>query len=106
MAIPGIGAKHAFYNDLPDEEAQALYEKLNHHALSAFETPVDYVASDLTVPSTYLICENDAVLPVQFQDMLVSNIPGMKSERCTAGHSPFLSQPDRTVEVIVKVADA
>jgi len=104
-AIAGSGALEAFYNDLPKDEAEAHFKKLAKQSLVAFETPVNFVAADLKVPSTYMICEKDALLVPAFQEALSGAVPGMKTERCPAGHSPFFSQPDRTVEVLVKVAE-
>jgi hypothetical protein len=85
--------------------AEALLPKGRPHALTAFIIPVDFVPSDLKVPSTYLICENDKIMKTSYQEMLAGATEGMKIERCFAGHFPFLSQVDRTVEVIVKVSE-
>lgn len=54
------------------------------------------------IPSTYLICENDRVAPSQFQEMFASKA-GAHIERCSAGHSPMLSQPDM---LVAKILDA
>lgn len=43
-------------------------------------------------------------MPPQFQELLVASNPGTKAERCATGHSPFLSQPDRVVEVLCRMA--
>ncbi|KAI1374421.1 Alpha/beta hydrolase fold-1 [Hypoxylon crocopeplum] len=93
-------AKHAFYNDIPDEEAQRCFDALGAQSQDSFETPVDFAAPDLKIPSTFLICEGDAAMPPAFQEILAVGTPGMKIERCSAGHSSFISQPDRVVEVL------
>ncbi|KAI1849199.1 hypothetical protein JX266_005160 [Neoarthrinium moseri] len=54
-------AKHAFYNDMPDDESQKWFDTLVPHSQDAFETGVDYVAADLTIPKGYVICELDQV---------------------------------------------
>ncbi|PWY83358.1 alpha/beta-hydrolase [Aspergillus heteromorphus CBS 117.55] len=55
------------------------------------------------VPSVYLICEGDKLLPVPLQEQL-AGLAGSEIERCSAGHMPQLSQPDRVVEVIKAAA--
>lgn len=54
-------AKHAFYNDLSPEEVQKCYDALVPHSQVAFETPVDFVVTDLTIPKAFIICELDQV---------------------------------------------
>jgi len=95
---------NAFYSDLEPSVAEALMTKIRPQSMGPFETPVTYVAGDLTIPSTYLICETDTLLKPEFQKMLVAAVPGMKSVTCNAGHSPFLSQPDVVVDAIAKAA--
>lgn len=96
-------AKDAFYNDLPDEDGQRCYDTLSAHSQDAFETPVDFVPSQLLIPSTYLLCEGDAALALQLQESMAASVPGIKLERCTSGHSPFMSQPDRVIEILRKL---
>lgn len=54
-------AKHAFFNDMSPEEAQKWFDTLVPHSQDAFETGVDFVAADLTIPKAYVICELDQV---------------------------------------------
>jgi pimeloyl-ACP methyl ester carboxylesterase len=57
------------------------------------------------IPSTYLICEADKALPPAAQEQIVARSAGaITAERCSAGHSPFLSQPDVVAKVIQKMA--
>jgi hypothetical protein len=46
---------------MTEEEAQKWFETLVPHSQDAFETGVDYVAADLTIPKAYVICELDQV---------------------------------------------
>ncbi|KAI1752766.1 Alpha/beta hydrolase fold-1 [Xylaria castorea] len=99
--IPGL---EPFYHDLPLDEAKELCRKLLNHSQRSFEEPVDFCANDIRIPMTYLLCEDDQTIPVKFQEYMAAAIPAMKIRRCTAGHSPFLSQPDFTTEVIIEAA--
>ncbi|KAI1806244.1 Alpha/beta hydrolase fold-1 [Daldinia bambusicola] len=93
-------AKQIFYNDLPGDVVEQCFSSLVPFSQDSLETPVEFAAPDLTIPSTYLICENDLGMPPHAQETFAASIPGVKVERCSAGHSPFLSQPDRVVEVV------
>ena len=57
------------------------------------------------IPSTYLYCENDNGIPLARQEQMVARAAGaISTERCSAGHSPFLSQPDLVARIIRKAA--
>ncbi|KAI0393157.1 Alpha/beta hydrolase fold-1 [Xylariaceae sp. FL0594] len=99
--IPELGP---FYNDLPPEEAQYWVSKLQHQSQRSLEEPLEFGANDIKIPMTYLLCEADKTVPIRGQEYIVSTIPAMKTRRCTAGHSPFLSQPDLTTDLILEVA--
>ncbi|KAI1177116.1 Alpha/beta hydrolase fold-1 [Nemania sp. FL0916] len=96
-------AHHAFYSDLPKDKADYYWALLEPQSQEAYETPVDRVASNCGIPHTYLVCENDQALPIPFQEMIITKIPSMKVERCAAGHSPFITMPQRVIEVLEKM---
>ena len=62
-------AENAFYNDLPSDQIETLAKDLSLQSLAGFETPVNFVAADLKVPSTYMICDKDVVLVPAFQEV-------------------------------------
>ncbi|RYC61214.1 hypothetical protein CHU98_g4978 [Xylaria longipes] len=97
--VPGL---EPFYNDLPLDEAKEQCGKLLNQSQRSFEEPVDCCANDIKIPMTYLLCESDKTIPIQLQEYMAAAIPAMKTRRCTAAHSPFLSQPDLTAEVIIE----
>lgn len=105
LITPGIAAKHSFYNDLTDSEAQKHFEILLPHSQDAFETPVHYIPADIKMPKTYIICENDQALPAQVQKDLASKTLGMHIETLNTGHSPFLSEPDKCTSLLVKIVE-
>ena len=51
------------------------------------------------IPSVYLVCENDQLLPLHLQ-LQWADMAGSKIEKCSAGHMPFLSIPERVAEVV------
>ncbi|KAI0545785.1 Alpha/beta hydrolase fold-1 [Xylaria curta] len=91
-----------FYNDMPPDDAGKWCEKLLNQSQRSFEEPVDFCANDIRIPMTYLLCEDDKAVPIKFQEYMTAAIPALKTRRCGAGHSPFLSRPDFTTEVIIE----
>ncbi|PYI11172.1 alpha/beta-hydrolase [Aspergillus sclerotiicarbonarius CBS 121057] len=96
------GAK-ALYNDLPAEEAALWESRLIPQSCLVQTTCVTHVAYEY-LPSTYLVCENDQAIPPQYQEMFAA-LAKAEVDRCSAGHSPMLSQPSMLVEKIAAVAD-
>ncbi|RDW82484.1 alpha hydrolase-16 [Coleophoma cylindrospora] len=103
--------KEIFYNDISDAEAAPLIAHLKGQGYKTF-------FSDLTVepwrivPSTYILCEADNAIPIQAQEGMVAHAQSIAPnafdviERCSAGHSPFLSQPEWLAEKLIKSAGA
>lgn len=98
-------AKQAFFNDLPGDEAEKYLDLLVPHSQDAMETPIDFVATDLTIPKFFLVCEIDLALPLGFQEYLIQTIPGFRVERIHTGHSPFLSKPEECARLVVRMAE-
>jgi pimeloyl-ACP methyl ester carboxylesterase len=98
-------AHEIFYNDLSDEEVQKWTSKLNKHATKSFEAPCTYAAWK-HIPSTYLFCGKDNAVTVPGQEALISQ-PGANFNVVrfeNASHSPFLSMPKETADVIREAA--
>ncbi|KAH8594378.1 alpha beta-hydrolase [Bisporella sp. PMI_857] len=93
-----------FYSDLPKEEQEHWVSELAPGPAIAQQTPLTYTAYQ-HYPSTYLFCTGDEALPIEVQQMMVER-SGAKfdTESCTAGHSPFLSQPEVVLEIIKKIS--
>ncbi|GAB1191955.1 hypothetical protein APSETT444_001139 [Aspergillus pseudonomiae] len=81
-----------------EDDARAITE-----ALEQLTTPTTRAAYEY-LPSTYLICEGYQAAPAQFQEGFAS-LARAKIDRCSAGHSPMLSQPDMLVRKIAAVVD-
>jgi pimeloyl-ACP methyl ester carboxylesterase len=97
-------AKTVLYEDLPEAERELWFKKLGTMPAAPFLTPVDFPATEIRVPSLYLVTEKDRAISLEVQEKIVAGVPGMKSIRLACGHSPFLSHPDETVDAIVQGA--
>ena len=97
-----------FYNDLPPEAARHFVAQLVVHPTAAQWTEVTNEAFRET-PTTYLLCEKDQALPLEVQKMICGRIEALEVninyETCSAGHSPFLSMPEKVAEVVNRVAE-
>lgn len=58
--------KQVLYNDLRPEDAKKYYNTLVPHSQDAFQTPVQFVPSDLIIPKAFLVCELDQVSCVEY----------------------------------------
>ena len=93
-----------FYNDCTTEQIEAARAAIRPQSTLCFLLPLTYAAWK-HIPSTYLVCENDKAIPLAAQEGMIAQ-PGASFtvERCKASHSPFLSMPDFTAEVVRRAA--
>ena len=98
-------ARDTVYNDLSDEEAQKWISKLYKHATKSLSAPTTW-AGWKHIPSTYVLCGQDHAIPAEAQEMMINrdsaNFNVVRFEH--ASHSPFLSMPKETADVIRKAA--
>ena len=96
--------KEIFYNKCSPEIAEDQIPKLELFAKGTFESRPTYAAWK-HIPSTYLVCENDQAIPLAAQEaMLAQEGANFDVVRCGADHSPFLSMPDFTADVVRRAA--
>jgi pimeloyl-ACP methyl ester carboxylesterase len=86
-----------FFNDIPDS-ADAVAQ-LRPQGYASFTEPLA-AAAWKTVPSTYVVCDNDNAIPVFAQEAMSQR--SSRVERLSAGHSPFLSRPDELVRILLE----
>jgi pimeloyl-ACP methyl ester carboxylesterase len=86
-----------FYADVRPHTARGAVARLGHQSLAAFEQPLTRAAWR-TVPSTYVVCERDAAIPVVAQEMMAERAGRVL--RMPASHSPFLSRPAQLAGIL------
>jgi pimeloyl-ACP methyl ester carboxylesterase len=87
-----------FYGDVPDELAAEAVDNLVDQRLQPF---VDRVAWH-AVPSTYILTEQDGVLPVALQETMAARTKNVR--RLPTSHSPFLSRPAELAALLDEIA--
>lgn len=100
-----------FYHDLPEDEAEYWASQLTPHSLKSLFEGGEFVYSGFRdVPSWYIGTIEDQGLPVAAQRMTVAMARGMgasvEHRELPTSHSPFLSQPEETVEIMVEAVEA
>jgi pimeloyl-ACP methyl ester carboxylesterase len=90
-----------FYGDLPPAEGEEAARRLVPQSARSFSDALT-AAGWHTVPSTYIVCEQDQALPEASQLRLAERSGAV--HRMAAGHSPFLSQPAELAALLMKIA--
>lgn len=76
------------------------------HSLRNFNGFPDFVDKDIVhVPKTYVFCENDVALAVEYQAFFVGHGRYEDVVRVPSGHFPFGKIPERMVEIICEIAE-
>ena len=86
----------AFYEDMEIQEAQPFvdaltYQGINEPAMSPPKWP--------EIPLIYLKCERDRTVPPDYQS-IVAREYGMREVSIDSAHFPFVSMPEKLVEII------
>ncbi|MEU0050036.1 alpha/beta hydrolase [Streptomyces sp. NPDC006184] len=90
----------ALFGDLPDGQAEDAVSRLVTQSLRSFQQRVTRAAWR-TVPSTYVLCEDDRALPPALQERMSTR--ATQVERLNTGHSPFLSAPTELAALLGRI---
>ncbi|OBF26477.1 hypothetical protein A5724_31430 [Mycobacterium sp. ACS1612] len=86
-----------FYHDVENRTATEAVAQLGYQRYTAMQQEVTETAWK-RIPSTYVICENDNVIPVAAQEMMAKRADDVL--RIETSHFPFLSQPQALARLI------
>jgi pimeloyl-ACP methyl ester carboxylesterase len=92
-----LRAEYHFYNDLEPRAASEAAEALGPHSVASMNQPLTQAAWH-TIPSTYVIGEKDAAVPVEAGEFLSQR--AQRVVRMDTGHSPFLVRPAETAALL------
>lgn len=102
-AASAEAATDVFYGHCTAEQAAAAWTRLSRQTTSSLRFTVSGSPRD-TIPSTYVVCTDDRAVHPNHQRLM--------AERCThvaelaTDHSPFMSMPSETADLLAKVAGA
>ncbi|MEU3985676.1 alpha/beta hydrolase [Streptomyces sp. NPDC026672] len=80
----------ALYADVEPDLAARCVARLGHESLRAVKQPLTEAAWR-SVPSTYIVCEDDVAIPPPLQEQMA--VRAERVRRIRSSHSPFLSRP-------------
>ena len=86
------------YGDCAPDVAAAAGARLTRQSVAAIATPQSAAAWQ-SVPSTYVICEQDRAVPPPAQEAMSGRAGSV--HRLSSSHSPFFSRPDDVAELVL-----
>ncbi|WP_043723952.1 alpha/beta fold hydrolase [Kutzneria sp. 744] len=92
-----------FYADVPADLARDAVSRLRPHSAQSWRDEQS-AAGWRDIPSTYVLCEQDKAIRVEFQAELARRADEVR--RLDAGHSPFLSMPAELAAMLDEIASA
>jgi pimeloyl-ACP methyl ester carboxylesterase len=105
LITPNAASRPSFYNDMSDDEAEKWEKLLLPQSQEPLEEPVDYVVADARFPLYYVLTLRDQTVPIGIQRSVAAAIPDCRTFTVDAGHSVYISQTSRLVELVETVAD-
>jgi pimeloyl-ACP methyl ester carboxylesterase len=91
----------AFYEDVEAGEAARAIARLRPQSVPSITEKLTIAAWE-TIPSSYVICEQDQAVPPALQEHMASRAGIV--HRLPTGHSPFLSRPTELATLITEIA--
>lgn len=96
------------FSDLPQEEGISWVKSFRAHSAASFACALRY-AGYLDVPVSYLLCEEDLVIPhsIQREEIeMIEQKTGNKVDVTTvkSGHCPTASNPQAAIDWLVTLA--
>ena len=93
-----MNPRATLFSDLEDSEADFWTQPLQPQPTAGWDGIIAEAGHE-SVSCAYLICENDAVVPLAMQQQIASSVKVFTSTSI-AGHMVMLSQPDTVVQFV------
>lgn len=109
VAISKDAALYALFHEIPASEGEHWASLLEPHSVGAMWSEQTYAAF-MDIPSTYVVCELDRVVPMEQQESMIRNAKEVEPsafdvvERLQSGHEPFYSEVKTLVSVVERAA--
>ncbi|KAH6625548.1 Alpha/beta hydrolase fold-1 [Boeremia exigua] len=97
----------ALFNDLPAVQKQYWTSKLQSHSFASMEAK-STGAAWRTIPTSYLVCEDDHAIPASAQEAMIKSAreagATVNYETLNTGHFPFLTRSSAVAEYVRRAA--
>lgn len=100
----GLDFEEMFCNDLDEETAQWLTGNLREDPPLPVVEKLAVSALPKGLPSTYIVCERDRALPVEYQLEQARSAQVDEIVRLDSGHCAFASRPEELAELLLRYA--
>ena len=100
----GAGFEEMFCSDLDKDTARWLMNNLREDPPLPFEERVEVSTLPTGVASTYIVCEKDQALPVDYQLEQAGHAEVDEIVRLDAGHSAFAAKPRELADLLLRFA--
>lgn len=100
----GVGFDEMFCNDLDEATSNWLLNNLRDDPPLPFQDKVEVCRLPEGLPSTYIVCEKDLALLVEFQLEQADNAGVDELIRFDSGHSAFASRPRELADLLLRFA--
>ena len=80
--------------------------EIQSHGIAFWRGTSTAVALPEGVPSHYVVCARDAVIPPEQQRAMAAELPGAAVHELDTGHSPFFAAPVRLAALLDEIARA
>lgn len=107
MVLEDEGSAKANYNDVPWEQALEFARGHSDHSARSFRDKLTYAAY-FDVPSSWVFCERDLLLPPAFQKETINLIEQRSGKKVRvfnidAGHCVTTTQPKELAVLVQKI---
>ena len=93
------------YADVDEAEARNACRRLTPEAVACLYDRVELNAEVDRIPRYYIRTLYDKAITPEYQDAMIANSPCKKVYTMKTGHSPFLAQPERLVQILDEIAE-
>ena len=100
----GVDVTNAFCSDLDPESSAWLRDRLGPEPQRPMEEKVSRLAGPSEIPATYIVLDQDEVLPPAYQLEHAKRIGAGEIVHLAAGHSAFASQPGALAALLLHYA--
>ncbi|KAI9691967.1 MAG: hypothetical protein M1820_009645 [Bogoriella megaspora] len=110
LVVSKEAAMYASFHDLTSEEGEKYYAMYKPQSVSAMWSKQVANEAWREIPSTYVYCTTDRIIPLEGQEQMVRNARELQPTAfdvevtLETGHNPALSKVDELVEVVKKAA--
>ena len=99
------GATKYFFHDCPPDVAEWAYEQLTPQQFEPVSTPIELRRFwELKTPRSFILCTDDQAGPIRYTEDFLRRLRISSVYPIWASHSPFLSRPRDTAELLAQIA--